>query len=311
MKVVPYTAELVAAWNDFVGRSKNGTFLFQRSYMEYHADRFEDCSLVVLGADDELVAVLPASRRGDVVVSHEGLTYGGFVSTEDMTTGRMLEVFDASLEHLRGRGVNHVVYKCVPHVYHSVPAEEDGYALFRLGAVLSRRDVSSVIDTRVLPRLHDRRRRALRKAERGGLRVEESTDFTRFWPLLEHNLQERYGRRPVHTLEEIELLAHRFPQNIRLFETLADETTLAGVVVYVSTHVCHVQYNAASDAGKDCGAQDLALARAVDVFGPTHRHIDFGISTEQDGQFLNEGLIAYKEGFGARAVNYDTYQLSL
>ena len=311
MRVASYSSELVTAWNDFVGRSKNGTFLFHRSYMEYHADRFADCSLMVLGADDQIVAVLPASRRKDVLVSHEGLTYGGFVSTEEMTTGRMLDVFEASLEHVRDAGINQVVYKCVPHLYHSLPAEEDGYALFRLGAVLTRRDVSSAIDTRVVPPLRDRRRRALRKAERSGLRVEESTDFSHFWPLLEQNLHERHGRRPVHSLEEIELLAQRFPQNIRLFRTLAGETTLAGVVLYVSTHVCHVQYSAASEEGRECGAQDLALTTVLDLFRFTHRYIDLGISTEQAGQFLNEGLIDYKEGFGARAVNYDTYQLSL
>ena len=43
---------------------------------------------------------------------------------------------------------------------------------------------------------------------------------------------------------------------------------------------------------------------------PTCRWIDFGISTEERGQRLNEGLASYKEGFGARAVNYDTYALS-
>ena len=29
------------------------------------------------------------------------------------------------------------------------------------------------------------------------------------------------------------------------------------------------------------------------------------------GSSLNEGLMAYKEGFGARSVNYDTYELVL
>jgi lipid II:glycine glycyltransferase (peptidoglycan interpeptide bridge formation enzyme) len=37
--------------------------------------------------------------------------------------------------------------------------------------------------------------------------------------------------------------------------------------------------------------------------------IDFGISTELDGRQLNAGLIDYKEGFGARAVNYDFYEM--
>ena len=63
--------------------------------------------------------------------------------------------------------------------------------------------------------------------------------------------------------------------------------------------------------GPDLGAQDLVLAAVIERFSSTHRWIDLGISTEQAGRHLNEGLIVYKEGFGARSVNYDTYELEL
>ena len=38
---------------------------------------------------------------------------------------------------------------------------------------------------------------------------------------------------------------------------------------------------------------------------------DFGVSTEQRGSYLNEGLIFQKEGFGGRAICYDTYAIDL
>ena len=41
------------------------------------------------------------------------------------------------------------------------------------------------------------------------------------------------------------------------------------------------------------------------------RYFSFGISTEQAGQYLNEGLIAQKEGFGARTVVHDFYEWNL
>ena len=147
MHIEQYRTQREGLWDEFAQRSKNGTFLFHRSYMEYHADRFEDFSLIVRDEDDHVVALLPASRHGDVLVSHGGLTYGGFVSGAGMTATRMLHVFAACLDHLRRAGIASVVYKCVPHLYHSVPAEEDAYALFRYRATLSRRDVSSAIDT--------------------------------------------------------------------------------------------------------------------------------------------------------------------
>ena len=38
--IVRYSAEEKEHWDRFVRHSKNGTFLLQRDYMDYHAERF-------------------------------------------------------------------------------------------------------------------------------------------------------------------------------------------------------------------------------------------------------------------------------
>jgi hypothetical protein len=311
LRVERYTTDQEQEWNDFVRGSKNGTFLFDRGYMEYHGDRFIDASLVVRDQRGRLIALLPASRHEDVLISHGGLTYGGFVTGTQMTTRRMLDVFDACLEHVRQDQIDRLVYKCVPHIYHSVPAEEDAYALFVHDARLVRRDVSSAIDTRAPVSFRKGRHGVLKRARRAGLCVEQVHLFDRFWPVLEENLVDRYGKKPVHTLDEITYLAGRFPENILLFECAEDSEVLAGTVVYISVNVCHFQYNAASEEGRRQGALDLVVADVIERFSSTHRVIDFGISTELDGRHLNGGLIDYKEGFGARAVNYDFYEMPI
>jgi hypothetical protein len=73
MQIERYCTQREPLWNEFARRSKNGTFLFHRSYMEYHADRFEDFSLIVRDEDGHVFALLPASLHGDVLVSHGGL----------------------------------------------------------------------------------------------------------------------------------------------------------------------------------------------------------------------------------------------
>jgi hypothetical protein len=309
VRIDRYSACHEREWNDFVRYSKNGTFLFDRSYMEYHRDRFEDFSLLVRDGRDRLIAVLPASRHESLVVSHGGLTYGGFVSGAPMTTKRMLDVFDACSEHLVSAEIDRLVYKCVPHIYHSVPAEEDAYALFVRDARLTRRDVSSAIDTRRVLPFRKGRTGALRRARKEGLHIAQTDTFDDFWPLLKRTLVERHATKPVHTLEEITGLASRFPENILLLVCTDGSKLLAGSVVYVSTNVCHLQYNGVSADGRRLGALDLVLAAVIERFSSTHRWIDFGISTERGGRFLNEGLTEYKEGFGARAVNYDSYEL--
>ena len=70
MTVIPYSVYYREVWNDFVARSKNGTFLLHRDFMDYHADRFFDCSLLIYEGDmqvdapkgvDGLKALFPAN----------------------------------------------------------------------------------------------------------------------------------------------------------------------------------------------------------------------------------------------------------
>ncbi|MBQ9821268.1 MAG: GNAT family N-acetyltransferase, partial [Muribaculaceae bacterium] len=63
VEIIRYEASMAAQWNDFVQSSRNATFLHQRGYMDYHSDRFSDCSLLAL-RDSKLCALLPACIDG-------------------------------------------------------------------------------------------------------------------------------------------------------------------------------------------------------------------------------------------------------
>jgi hypothetical protein len=307
--VEPYEPALREPWDEFVRRSKNGTFLFERGYVEYHADRFPDASLV-LSEDDRLAAVFPAARDGAIVSSHAGLTYGGLVTGLRMRQAPMLALFEALLDTLRAAGAERLVYKPVPHIYHALPADEDLYALFRHGAALTRRTVSSAIRMDERPEVAELRRRGAGKARRAGIDVRETTELAPFMAIAEERLGRAHGVRPVHTAAEIELLASRFPESIRLFAAYAGEM-LGGILVYESRFVAHAQYIAASDEGLAAGALDAVVDVLLNDVYAQKRFFDFGISTDHSGMELNEGLIANKEGFGARSVVYDTYELAL
>src|SRR5215470_16398705 len=94
-----YQDKYKQVWDQFISRSKNGTFLFCRDYMEYHADRFVDYSILFFDTD-QLIAVMPANVDGDTLVSHNGLTFGGIISDSKMKMAVMLEVFNVLREHL-------------------------------------------------------------------------------------------------------------------------------------------------------------------------------------------------------------------
>ncbi len=304
----PHHREL---WNGFVAEAKNATLLHHRDYMEYHADRFVDHSLLVFD-QQRLVALLPANVVGHTLYSHQGLTYGGLLLSTKATAQLVLSIFELLVQSLRREGIERLVYKCVPHIYHTYPSEEDSYALFRLGAQLVARNLSTTVPMSCAIRFAELRRRGARKALKQGLRVEDTLDFAPFWALLTETLNSRYGVDPVHTLAEIELLHSRFPNQIKLYTTLSpDGETLAGSLLYLSPQVVHAQYISASPTGKASGALDLLFDHLIHQQPIARAYFDFGHSTEQQGHYLNEGLIAQKEGFAGRGVVYDIYELNL
>lgn len=297
-------------WNDFVAASKNGTFLFNRNYMEYHSDRFIDSSLIVY-RNDEIAALLPAHIEINMLHSHNGLTYGGFVILNEMTTPVMLNIFDACFNFLRRQGISAITYKTIPHIYHRQPAEEDRYALFRADAQLYRRDLLSTIDMGQRLPAQLRRRRGAVKATRAGVEVVESTDWVPYWALLTKHLESRFGVRPVHKVEEILHLHGQFPHNIRLFTAVSGKELLGGLVIYETETVAHLQYAAATAEGLKLGCLDQIFFYLLDVVFADKRWFDFGNSTERQGRHLNSGLVIQKEGFGGRAIAHDFYRVNL
>lgn len=311
LQIRRYNPECQSAWNVFIDKSRNGTFLFNRNYMDYHADRFTDYSLMCYDDKDRLLAVLPATIRDGVVTSHGGLTYGGVISGPDMKTATMLEIFAALLDYLRDDGVRRLVYKAIPHIFHTMPAEEDLYALFINRANLYRRDASSAIYLPERMKFAKGKREGVRKALRSNLVVRQSSDFKTFFDIGEKVMSTRHNLAPVHTAGEMEMLAGRFPENIRLHASFSGEDMLAGVITFVFASSVHVQYMYNSDTGLEIGALDIVLDHLVNELYAGYRYLSFGVSTENDGIYLNEGLIHQKEMFGARSVVHDFYELNL
>ena len=306
-----YTTEYTDEWNRFVSASKNGTFLFDRRFMDYHADRFHDHSLLVY-RDRRLYALLPANEKGDMLITHGGLTYGGLVMSRQCSAKGVIDAFTAINDYLRLQGFRHVVYKAVPWIYHQLPAEEDLYALTSVcNAHLTIRDISSAIVATQRMKFAESRRSGLRKALHAGVTVAESDDVEAFWHILNDNLTTKYAVRPVHTADELRLLRSRFPDRIRLWLAYHGQTPVGGTLLFLTPQVLHTQYISATPEGKAIGAIDLLFDHLINKVYADYPYIDFGKSTVSDSADLNEQLIFQKEGFGARAVCYDTYECEL
>ena len=312
IEIVKYEPAMARQWDELAHEARNGTFLHKRAYMDYHADRFEDCSLVAMDGN-RMVTAMPACRVGDALWSHRGLTYGGWLLPHrhfDVTM--MCQVMHQAVQWLADHGIHRLVYKPVPSIYHRYPADDDLYALFREGGRLVGCNVATVIDV-THPLAPDRGcRSAINGAVAAGARVEQSLDWADYWQLLEEVLQERHGAQPVHSLAEMLLLAERFPQNIELHVAMLNERIIAGVVTYTSAPVMHCQYIASGSDGRRTRAITLLLHSLVETARRRGlQYLDFGTSNADDGHVLNEGLVQQKSRLGGRSIVYPIVELNI
>ncbi|RKR08686.1 acetyltransferase (GNAT) family protein [Flavobacterium sp. 90] len=296
-------------WNDFISQAKNATFLFCRDFMEYHQDRFEDFSLLVF-EDEKLISVLPANKTGNSIYSHQGLTYGGLVCKEQTKLATVIEIFRAILLFLMENNFQKLHLKSLPSIYHLKPAEEILYALFLAEAKLVRRDSLSVIDLSQENKTSKIRKRGFQKGVSNQLIIEEETDFDLFWnEVLIPNLNKKHSANPVHSVKEMNYLKTHFPKNIHQFNVYFEDKIVAGTTVFETETVAHCQYISKNENQENLGSLDYLFHYLIQERFAGKRFFDFGISNENQGRNLNEGLAYWKESFGASTIIHDFYEV--
>ena len=237
LQTIKYVDNKRLEWDNFVKSSKNGHFFFYRDYMEYHSDRFHDFSLIIYNDKGNIMAFLPASIDGDTVISHGGLTFGGFVSDSKMTVAKMLDVFANVKQFLKNAGVRMLIYKCMPAIYNKYPSDEALYALFRNNAKLYRRDVSfSIYLPNRLPYRYTRKSE-IKKGYKHKYSLQESSKYEEYIALLDKILMKYHGTHPVHNANELRLLAEKFPNNIKLYTAEKNGRIEAGTVLFLQSEI--------------------------------------------------------------------------
>ena len=317
--ILPYSPEHRTLWNRTINESRNGTFLLHRNYMDYHSDRFEDASLLWQDHQGRTLGLFPACwhpRLPKTIVSHAGLTYGGCILTRRIGLVQVGEMLREAIGYYKEKGAESLIVKPIPHIYATLPAEEELYWISRLGGKLTARAASQTVALQEEGLgFSTLRRRKVKRAEGEGCYVVDDTsanDLPTFWQILDENLRARHQVAPVHTLDELRRLIRDNAPHIRLFTIHQDGRIVAGALLFEMNPVVHAQYISASPAGREVGALDLLFHHLIERYRQQgFRFFDFGISTEEGGQVLNEGLTFQKEGFGGRTICYDAYTIPI
>lgn len=303
-----YDSTDAKAWNDFISRARNATFLFNREYVDYHNDRFKDHSLMVYN-DGGLSALFIANEVSDKIESHGGLTYGGLILEKDTRLERALRYFYHVVKYYSQHRPT-ISYKRFPAWLAAYPSDEDLYALFLLKATLLQRETNMVLDLNSPASVRRRTSKSHQLFESGKYKIVAADEPTKFWnEILVPNLKERFAAEPVHTADEMKLLMSRFPGNIKLFEVYDDEI-VAGAVVYITSNTAHLQYISANKKGRNSDASGILIHYLISKEFSAKEYFSFGTSNFNSGRKLNRGLVNWKEEFGAKTFAADSYEIT-
>jgi hypothetical protein len=305
-----FTPDQSDQWDDFIRRARNGHFMFTRRYLDYHEDRFLDSSLMARRGR-QLIAVLPAHRMSESLVSHRGLPFAGWITHPRLRMRWMQAIFAALMQWMSDQGIAKLVYKAIPHIYHRFPAEEDRYVLTQLGAQCSELEVTTAKRLADPTTTNSTNRRMINRARQAGITVRPWNDFERFHAMHASWLAERHGAGPLHTLDEARLLAQRFPDEIRMYAAFQGDRAITAQRVYISDTVIRLQGLGETPQGRRLAANSAIRGWLEENPAFRGRWLDFGTSMDPETGELADSLMCHKESAGGRAVMVPTFSLTL
>jgi hypothetical protein len=168
----------------------------------------------------------------------------------------------------------------------------------------------AVIDLSKKNSLSKLRKRSIQKGISNDFVIKEVADFEDFWgKILIPNLAKKHQAKPVHSLQEITKLKALFPENIRQFNVYENGIIIAGTTIFESSNVAHCQYISGDEIKNELGGLDLLFHHLITETFKNKLFFDFGISNENQGQKLNNGLSYWKESYGASTIVQDFYEV--
>lgn len=315
MRIEFYDKSKYEEWDEFINKSYNGTILHTRKFLSYHKERFMDKSLIVYDEKDKIIAVFPAAINpadNMEIVSHPGITYGGII-TNKLYGVDIISILKEISVFYKNKGFKSLIYKSVPHIYHTKYSQDDLYALFRMNAQRNRCDLSATIKLNEDLKIRQATKRKIKKAQNNNIKIVCGVEYLpKYWEVLEENLENTYKAKPVHTLNEITDLFNRFENEMECIVALKNDEVIAGIILFNINRVCHAQYISNKNKQDNNGALELLFITAIENASKKGmEYFDFGTSNENQGKYLNHSLYQFKRGFNSGGVVYETYKIDL
>jgi len=319
LDIVEASSEDVAAWEEFLESSNNGTLFHSLTFLSYHEPGPVDTRPLIFRDSGRTLAVLPGAlrdREGETVfISPWGGSFGGLVvrGGEDLEGIEIL--VDGWLDWCRERGIRAIEISQPPSFYLDDPNQLTEFVLVTRGFQRVRCDVTDVIPLgggmeEARSRWRASARKGARKAGECGVVVEESSDLESFYPILEEN-RERHGATLTHTLPELEKLFELVGHRLKLLLATVGGEPVGGALLFrcnervaLNFYLCHKHEARLS---RPADAVMAASIEAAVEWGALH----YDLGTSSLGGKPNRGLLQFKGKWGSSPFLREGYRLEL
>ena len=327
-RIESYEKKYEQLWDDFVlNKSINGTFLQSRSFLNYHPeDRFEDCSLLIFNQKDNLAAVIPACKDPKdptCFFSHKGSTYGGIIIDKKHYSGNgLLEIIEVFEQYLMENRYTSVYLKITPDILSIESPALLEYLLYykkyqQYSELNTYIDLENYDDFILTNFIQGKRTHVNNCLKLGAVckKIGSNVEIELLHEIISSNLR-KYGVIPVHSFNEFILLKEKcVTNNISFFKCVLNDDIIGGAVVFYfpKTKTIHTQYLCSKEEfAKLSPMSFMYYSMIVEAKKINYKKISWGVSTENFGRTLNQGLLKNKESYGSTySINKTFYKMCL
>lgn len=324
IQILKYNDEFITEWDEFIyNKACNATFLQSRRFLNYHKEgKYIDNSLMFY-YKDKLVAVCPAcvinENSDKIFASHQGSTYGGIIVCRDMLrVEKILALLDKFEKYL----IDNSFTKCILKQNNSLMNTDnmdilDFCLYFKSYTEYKELDIyvdfDEVNKQDIISDFSKLKKRLTKKCLQNDMQLVELNtrdELSRFLDILADNLK-KYGLKPYHTLEDLEDLKNRFPDEIKYWGCWYEGKIVAITMVFIfeKSRCIHTHYLAADSEYNKLSPMTFIYYSMINQYmNQKYKYLSWGITTEHLGVEINYNLTNTKEEFGGKHNVVSVYE---
>lgn len=310
IEVLPLDGKQEKKWDNFLKDTINGTMFHKLSFLKYHPPNKFNFNHLVFSKDANIYSVLPGAidyNKERTFKSPAGASFGSF-AYKDISYKEARQIVNAFIDYCKDENISKIELTFPPYPYFQITNRNIEYELLRRGLKYDMHSHDSIINLNKIKNnqntISGNFRRAVKKAGKSGVIIQESEDYESFYPILEENLK-KHGVKPTHTLEELKKIKELVPENLKLLLAEIDGRIVGGTHLFLCNQYVYLAFYIFQDYRyQKFRPVNLALYEALNWgIKEGYKYFDLGVSQDiysPNPMDVDEGIISFKESMGAR-----------